>query len=311
MNARVAYIAVGLFVLCLGVALIAGILWLATGGPREGHDLYVTYMQESVSGLSPDAFVKYRGVNVGRVREIGLNPNNPQQVRLLLEIRHGTPIRNDTYATLEFQGLTGLAFVNLSGGTVDSPPLEAEPGESYPVIQSRSSLFARLDDKLSELLAGFLKTMQQIDFLLDDANREAFAQTLKSLSALAGVLAGRSEMLGDTLDHIGVTSRNVGVASQRLPRLLSQMEKSAGALEETLRDAERKGLAMQRAIEHSTENIERHVLHTLVQIEELVAELRATAASLHRVSRQMEQDPSVLIYGRPSPPPGPGEETGR
>ena len=85
MTPKSSYVLVGLFVLLLGIAMIAGILWLSTGGPPEEHDFYLSYMTESVSGLNVDAPVTYKGVDVGRVRDIRLNPENPEEVRLLLD----------------------------------------------------------------------------------------------------------------------------------------------------------------------------------------------------------------------------------
>src|SRR4029077_1469590 len=110
------YIRIGLFVVVLTTALIWGTLWLSAGGAPGEFDFYTTYMNESVSGLSPDAALTYRGVNVGKVREITIDPNNPNRVRLLLQVKHGVPIKQDTEATLAMQGLTGLATIDLLGG---------------------------------------------------------------------------------------------------------------------------------------------------------------------------------------------------
>jgi len=93
MAQKSSFVLVGLFVLVLGIGLVAGILWLTTGGPPKDYDYYRVYMTESVSGLSVDAAVKYKGVNVGRVRDISLDPENPEQVRILLGWLGATPQR--------------------------------------------------------------------------------------------------------------------------------------------------------------------------------------------------------------------------
>ena len=139
MEPKVNYMIVGLFVVLLGVALLGGILWLSRTDYRGVYDRYYSYMTESVSGLSTDASVKYRGVDVGRVKEIVLDPANPEEVRLALDLVRGTPVKENTVAVLETQGLTGLTTVNLTGGTRDSPLLTAKPGETYPVIKSGPS----------------------------------------------------------------------------------------------------------------------------------------------------------------------------
>ena len=98
---------VGLFIALLGAALLAGVLWLSRTDYRGVYDRYYTYMDESVSGLSNDSSVRYHGVDVGRVKEIVLNPDNPEQVRLALDLVRGTPVKEDTFAVLETQGLDG------------------------------------------------------------------------------------------------------------------------------------------------------------------------------------------------------------
>ena len=104
------YAIVGAFVLVLGSALIAGVLWLASGGAfQTKYDSYLAIMEESVSGLNLNAPVKYNGVDVGKVRAIQLDPANADHVWLTFAIERGTPIRQDTVAVLKTQGLTGIA----------------------------------------------------------------------------------------------------------------------------------------------------------------------------------------------------------
>ena len=167
MNARFNYTLVGLFVLALGGLLIAGILWLAGGGSGRAYDEYIVYMHESVSGLSRDSTVKYHGVGVGTVRAISLDQDNPERVKLLLHIDQGTPVREDTTATLEVQGLTGLAYVNLDGGNQSSPALRAAEHEDYPIIPSLPSIWGRLDHSVGELIDNLIVASNQINRLLN------------------------------------------------------------------------------------------------------------------------------------------------
>ena len=178
MNTKLNYILVGLFVLGLSGVMIAGVLWLAAGGSGRAYDEYVVYMRESVSGLSRDSTVKYHGVGVGTVREITLDPQNPERVRLLLHIDQGTPVREDTTASLEVQGLTGLAYVNLDGGSQTSPPLRASEGEDFPVIISLPSIWGRLDRAVGELIDNLIVASNKINILLNDENQGYLTDTL-------------------------------------------------------------------------------------------------------------------------------------
>ena len=117
MEPKVNYSLVGLVIAWLGAATVTGVVWLSRTDYRGVYDRYYTFMDESVSGLSRDSYVKYQGVEVGRVKEIALDPNNPEQVRLGLDLVRGTPVKEDTVAVLETQGLTGITIVNLRGGS--------------------------------------------------------------------------------------------------------------------------------------------------------------------------------------------------
>ena len=126
MQDKVNYALVGAFVIVLGAALVAGVLWLASGASgQKRYDTYQSIIQESVAGLNIDAPVKYLGVDVGKVSEIAIDPLNSRQVRLRFLIERGTPIKQDSEAVLKTQGLTGIAYVELSGGSAGSPPLVA------------------------------------------------------------------------------------------------------------------------------------------------------------------------------------------
>ncbi|HLZ34821.1 MAG TPA: MlaD family protein, partial [Nitrospira sp.] len=153
MEPKVNYVLVGSFVVLLGAAVLGAILWLGKTDYRGVYDRYEVYMRESVAGLSVNSTVRYRGVEVGRIKDIALSPDNPEEVRLTLDIARGTPIKTDTIAVLEAQGLTGLAWLNLTGGSREAPALVASEGQEYPVIKTGPSLFYRLEEAISRLLS--------------------------------------------------------------------------------------------------------------------------------------------------------------
>src|SRR5512139_1674417 len=196
MEPKVNYTLVGLFIALLGLALISGVLWLSRTDYRGVYDRYYTYMDESVSGLSNDSSVKYRGVDVGRVKEAVLNPDNPEQVRIALDLVRGTPIKEDTVAVLETQGLTGIATVNLTGGSRAAPVLKAKPGENFPVIKSQQSFYAQLsrslsrlmtNDQLPALLANLNNLAQDARGLVDAQSRADFKRTFADLAQITKV----------------------------------------------------------------------------------------------------------------------------
>lgn len=307
MNSKTNYILVGLFVLGMGTTLIAGVLWLSSGGPGRAYQVYAVYMTESVSGLSVDGAVKYRGVDVGRIRDIALDPDNLEQVRLLLEIEEGTPIREDTVATLAVQGLTGLGHINLEGGSQTSPPLAAQPGKPYPVIASRPSVWGRMDHSLGVLLDNLTKGTERLNTLFSDENQRLLTDMLKHLNTISGMLADRSDALGQSIDDLSGTLRNARAASGHLPELVDQLQQAARSLEKMADEIGATGKAIRQTVDARDRDLQRFTGSTLPEAASMVQELREAAGNFRRLSESLERDPSVLLYGPPQQAMGPGE----
>ena len=320
MEPKVNYTLVGLFIALLGVALIAGVLWLSRTDYRGVYDRYYTYMDESVTGLSNDSSVKYRGVDVGRVKEFILNPDNPEQVRISLDLVRGTPIKEDTVAVLETQGLTGITTVNLTGGNRASPVLKAKPGETIPVIKSQPSFYAQLSRSLSRLasneqlpalLVNLNNLTQDARGLLDAQSRADFKRTLADLAQITKVIAGRRLELADSivktdaaLDRFAAVGKKL---DERLPELLNETTSSVRALRDMSNEIARAGGAFGSTIEGSRADIAQFTGQTLPESALLIGEVRQLTATLQRLAGELEREPSALVFGRARPVRGPGE----
>jgi phospholipid/cholesterol/gamma-HCH transport system substrate-binding protein len=278
-------------------------------------------MTESVSGLNLTAAVRYRGVDVGRVRKIMLAPGNVEQVRVALDIERGTPVKVDTVATLQTQGLTGIAFVELSEGHKDSAALQAAPGQDVPVIASRPSLMERLETAAPVLLASFARVGENLNALLDETNRQALRSTLADLAVLTQTLARRSSSIDATLVGAARTMDHTARASAQLPQLVQRFERTADALERMASDVSEASagvngtLASARGtldsarstLDGSRADVAQFTGTTLPETRELVAELRGLTATMHRVVDELERNPAVLLQGRRTGKRGPGE----
>lgn len=293
MESKVNFTIVGLFTLTLVAALIAILLWLGTGGRYyKIYDTYYAYMNESVSGLNLNAPVKYRGVAVGNVRDITLDPANSERVRLLLKIERGTPVKEDSVAVLRTQGLTGIAYVELTGGSLQSPLLKAKRDEKYPVIRTGPSLMARMDTALTSLLANVSRVSDNVNAVLDEDNRLAFKRSLAQIDAVTRVLAARSATIEAGVNNAAKTLEHTARASADLGLLIERAGRSAEAVERLANETSRSAAA---------------VPGTLQGMQLLVDDLRELSASLRRVSDQLERNPNTLLFGKPQPEPGPGE----
>lgn len=308
METKVNYAVVGAFVLLLGAALVAGLLWIGSGRTYgTAYATYLIYMNESVSGLNLGAPVRYHGVEVGKVRSIALAPHDPQLVRLALDIERGTPIKQDTVATLREQGLTGIAYVELAGGSRSSPPLRATSGEPYPVIPAKPSLIVRLDKSVSKLLKSLTRTSKSLNALLDEGNRRAIAQTLRNIDRLSQTLAARSAAIDASLGDAARAMHDSARAAAALPALVARAQRSADAVERMANDVSHTSASADRTLTEARTDMRRFSSETLPQVNALVDQLRELTASLQRFSAQLEHNPSMLLYGKPAPKAGPGE----
>jgi phospholipid/cholesterol/gamma-HCH transport system substrate-binding protein len=308
-DSKVNYAAVGVFVLALGAVLIAGILWLAVGaGNKKHYDLYMAVINESVAGLNVDAPVKYLGVDIGKVRTIQLNPSDPQEVQLIFAIKQGTMIKEDTEAVLKTQGLTGIAYVELSGGAPSSRPLTAAPGQ-YPIIRTKPSLSARLENVLTTVLANLDRTTANINALFDDQNRQEVKKILANTSLVLDTIASQKAEIKSLIANAAKTSEQAARAAVNIDPMLARISKSADALERMANETTLAATSTKKTAQEMGTGVRQFTGETLPEFERLLGELNVLSASLRHLSDQTDRNPSSLLRGIQPVPLGPGEKT--
>ena len=302
------YAFVGAFVLLLGAVLIGGVLWIASGGTlQKKYDLYGAIEEESVAGLNLNAPVKYNGVEVGKVSEIHLDPLNPERVRLTFAIERGTPIKADTVAVLKTQGLTGIAYVELGGGSRDAAPLVATAQEPYPVIRTKPSLSARLENVLTSVLAKLDNTSSSINAVLSKENRAAFNSALTDIATVAHTIAARKDSIDTGITHAAQTLDNTAKATANMGAVVERIGRSADAVEKMSNSVAQTSGSAGKMVDSVGADVRRFSSETLPELERLIGELSTLSVSLRRLSEQTERDPRGLLFGRQPVPNGPGE----
>lgn len=308
METKVNYVLVGLFALLLSVAMIAGVLWLSAGKQyRAEYDTYVAFMNESVSGLNLNAPVKYRGVEVGQINLITLDKENPEQVRLEFAIERGIPIKQDTIAVLKSQGLTGIAYIELSGGSSTSPLLEPKKSAPYPVIKTGPSLMGRLDTALSTLLNNLNTTTENLNALLDEDNRKVLKHTLADVSVLSRTLAAHKADIDKSLTNTSLTMENVAQVSVQLPQLIEKIGRTTESIEKMGKEMSRASAGVRTTLDDVGPDVRRFANDGLPELERMMVSMRELMVSLQRLSEQVEQNPGVLLRGKDARQRGPGE----
>ena len=293
MESRINYTLVGLFVVLLLAGLMAFVFWLGKYGGKQEYDYYHVYMSESVSGLSSDASVKYRGVDVGTVEHIGLNPKNLEEVELLLKIRHEIPIKVDTTATLKSFGITGLAFIELTGSSKDAPLL-IKKGDKIPVIPASPSTFAQIDESLRHLAAKSALALDKFDRLLSEENLQNLKEILFETKMIAKDIRGQLHGFRRLVNNGVAMEKRVIAAFEKVEVASVGVKKMADNLEENYTDVGR--------------NMSRDVRQSLESFNQLLYELNILAGDMQRTIRAIETSPSDLLFKHTRPRPGPGEE---
>lgn len=293
MESKINYTIVGLFVVLLSAGLITFAYWLGKHGGKQEYDQYLVYMSESVAGLTNDASVKYRGVDVGTVDHININPRNSEQVELLLRIKHGTPVKVDTRAKLKSFGITGLTFIELTGGSKDAPLL---PGtvDTIPVIPAIPSTFARIDETLNGLVEKFTAALEKFDQLLSEENLDNITVILSETKMLTKDIRGQIQGLHDLVDNGIVMESRVTEAFIQVETASDSVKKMADSLVENYADV--------------GQNINRDVRQSLDSLNQLLYDLDILAGELQGTLRAIKASPGDLLFKRSRPKPGPGEE---
>ena len=307
MEKKINYAMVGLFVIMLGATWLAISLWLALGDFTTQYTTYRAHMNESVSGLYLDAPVKYRGVEIGKVRDVKLNPSVPGQVQLTLDIEEEVPIKEDTIAVLTVQGMTGIAFVDLTGGSLDSPPLVAEDDEFYPVIRTGPSFFSRLDTSGTKLMANLNILATALAEVLDAEGTQTLGEILDNINSITSALARKQMELEQSVVSTAKLLEHGAVAAEQLSPLLSQLDATAKSFESMAATVTKTGENINRYVANSGTGVEQFSQQTLPELGVLISELRRLADTLQAIGQNLEDDPRVLLYGPDLQTPGPGE----
>lgn len=302
------YALIGGFVIGLGAVLVAVLLWLASGGAwQKKYDVYLAVEDESVAGLNLDAPVKYNGVDVGKVQTITLDKTNPQRVNLLFAIEHGTPVKEDTIAVLKTQGLTGIAYVELSGGSAASPTLVAKNGTKYPQIQTKPSLAARLENILTSVLAKLDSTSSSINAILSPENQAAFRSALADIAVVTRTVAARKDSIDSGLADGATTLKNTAKASAKLGDMAERVGRAADSVDTMGTEVSKTSVSAGKTMDVVGADVKHFSMETLPELERLLGELSTLSGSLRQLTDQTRRDPRGLIFGRTPVPEGPGE----
>jgi len=280
METKANFVAVGGFVLTCVIGLVVTVLWLAGAQYSQEYDYYQASFKGAVTGLGKGTLTRYNGIEVGRITNLEFDPKDPQRVIVTMQVQPGLNIREDSSASIDSQGLTGGAFVEISGGTAGAPPLTAKGDQRYPMIRTTASTFAQLAQSAPEVMAKMGSAATRMSTLLNDDNLLAITHILASLDKATQALARHSADLDATIVNANKTMANLSDATGNLRPTLDHVDLTVTKFGKVADDADiflnGDGLA---------------------QLSDLIGDLRVLVANLTQASDQFNRTPTKLLFG--------------
>ncbi|EOC7418384.1 MlaD family protein [Campylobacter upsaliensis] len=294
MENKASYFWVGIFIFGVFFASLIFMLWLGGYSEEESFEYYEIHTQESVAGLGLKAPVRLLGVEVGSVENISIYTKQNLGVNILIKVKKETPIKEDTFATLQLQGITGLKFIQLQGGSVNSKKLTSDDG--YPVIAFRESFLATID-RQGERIFSLIKTADdKSKRLLSDENLQNIEMLLKNLAQLSENLNANSKAL----------SKNLNEASKNVASMAKEVELSAKNLRQTLQNVDESSRAFTLLMQKGARKIDSYDELRDALLEDLEL-LKIWLLESNKAIKNLQRSPSDLIFKETQPKLGPGE----
>ena len=297
----------GIFTIALLVATILVGLWFN----RDKTELvpYEIVTTQSIPGLNPQATVRYRGLEVGRVDEIVFDPRVTGQILIRLSVDAASPITSTTYATLGYQGVTGIAFIQLDDERTGSPRL-ATNGERIARIPLRPGLLDQLEDRGLAILEKAEKVTASLDELLSEDNRakmvgafesvdraaDAYAAIPQRLDPVLDQLPGLVKKVDRSMDSIDTLATSATAMTRNYDQLATRLQAPDGPIERLNTTIGALGAA--------TSELE---LETLPHVVQMTDEARASLRAVRRTANSFSDRPQSILFGTPGDAPGPGE----
>lgn len=323
MENRLSYILVGLFVILLLGAGVFSIVWLGNYSEKGTFKFYKVATKESVSGLNDKAPVKLRGVQVGEVRSISINPQNAEEVLVIIRVEEMTPVKEDTYALIEAQGITGLSYIQLQGGSNTSADLKTgERTSEYGVILSRPSTFSRLDKTITSLSSKAELLFDKADRILSEKNLAHFERILENTANLSASAAKTITLIESHNKEISqilkgalafektATEAAIGVKEMSLSftqaidstgiRTMNEMREASQSIKTVMGGLNEK-------LEKGSFDMDIVVKENLIPLQRTLQELRLLSNETKALIEHLNESPSDLFFKEQTINPAPNE----
>ena len=307
MYSKVNYTVIGIFVMLLTIGVTFFIFWLANTGFEDEFDYYMLRMNESVSGLSKDSDVKLKGVDVGTVSSIRVNPRNIEEIDIVLKIKKGIPIKEDMRGTISMFGLTGLSYVEIEGGSNEAKTLQPAD-DKMPVIKSAPSVLGKLEKNLDTLSDKLVAVLERGERLLSDENLKNFGALLDNANQIAGKGTEVEEKLVATLAEVDQTLKEFRESfsglSEHYDTLAVDLHKE---IKPSIQKIDKMVVSINSLTDQIFKTVDRGDYNMQKIMQPTMNDIRELSVQVDALTRQLRQSPSDILYKSSTPRRGPGE----
>ena len=299
MNNRVNYTLIGAFVSIVSLLFFAGIYWIVKPASDEQVSLYGLLVTESITGINIGTSVKYQGLEVGRVKSFTINPSNPREIMMALEIRRDVPIRDGVMASIKSQGITGLSYVDIQVENRATPLQKIYfLGRNYIVIPFKPSLLGSLSSSAEEITQTLKDILKKIDKTLE-LNGEGSKTIVDEIGLLGRQL---NKLFSDkNIENTSALIANTNTLVSKSDKMVAEYNIVAQEARETLR-------ILKASIENDEYNLKKMAGTLPLEAGLLLSEVRSMIGELSKAIEKFDENPNALLFESTTPTAGPGEE---
>jgi len=294
METRARYVLIGLFTIGGFLGALGFVLWLAKVQLDRTYSQY-DILFTTVAGLSQASAVRYNGVDVGTVLTIALDYDDPALVRVRIQVLASTPVRTDTRATLASQGVTGVSFVALDGGSAEAERLRPGPGGDVPEMRAERSGLQGLMESAPDLVEEATTMIAEFRGFATDENRAAIAGILANLRDATGRIDSIANRAEETLTRVDLVLDN---AASGLGAVDTLLQGDIPALVAGLREAVVSAVAAMDSIRGVAQG---DLPRISTQVSSLILEASRVIATFDALGRQIGNDPGRFLLGTETP----------
>ncbi len=299
MERQAHYALVGLATFALASVLIVFAFWFIQFDFNKTYGAYEVEFNTPVDGLTKGAEVHFNGIKVGEVTGLRLGNANTHQVIATVQLDEGTPVRVDSVASLEPQGITGLYYMQISPGSAKAPLLLHKPNTPLPVIHSEESALSKLLSGSGSVIENTYESLNRVNRLLSDRNIQTFSDSLNNIEAVTADLKSRKQLIDDANQAIINAGQAADAVTQlahssntlmndKMPETLVKINAATDKLASAADSVNRLATAIQAPVDQVQTT-------TLPDLQEALHNLNEASASVKALVDQAQASPQGLI----------------